>query len=353
MKVVLLSPLPPPTGGIAGWTERMQLAKLKNGWEVSVVDEKLTNTDLGKKQKPISWLISEIKRCINIWSNLAAQVKEKDVKVVQACIPSYTGSLMRELVSLFITHCHRKKFIIHFRCTVPNATKGIIGNFLLKKMCCHSDYVFVLNKQSLEYISRLCAKSNTLIKVIPNFVSIDETKYNKVYKNEIKTIIYTGRIYEDKGCRDIIEVARRCPEFTFKLVGKIAMEIDELPDNVIMTGELQHGQIGDELKQADVFIFLSYYRGEGFSNSLAEAMGYGLPCIVTDWAANADMIENKGGYVVNRIAYDEIVELLYKLNNPELRKLMGEWNKKKVVECYNEMTITDKYVGAYDILLNS
>ena len=40
MKVVLLAQTPPPHGGIAGWTERMLKARLKNGWEVVVVDEK-------------------------------------------------------------------------------------------------------------------------------------------------------------------------------------------------------------------------------------------------------------------------------------------------------------------------
>ena len=42
MKVVLLAPTPPPAGGIAGWTVRMMSAKLKNNWQVVVVDEKVT-----------------------------------------------------------------------------------------------------------------------------------------------------------------------------------------------------------------------------------------------------------------------------------------------------------------------
>ena len=41
MNVVLLAPTPPPYGGIAVWTDRMKKAKLKNGWKVKVVDEKI------------------------------------------------------------------------------------------------------------------------------------------------------------------------------------------------------------------------------------------------------------------------------------------------------------------------
>ena len=41
MKVALLSPLPPPSGGIAEWTQRMLVSDLKDDWKLEVVDEKV------------------------------------------------------------------------------------------------------------------------------------------------------------------------------------------------------------------------------------------------------------------------------------------------------------------------
>src|SRR5690606_8862552 len=95
MKVILLAPTPPPIGGIAGWTVRMQNANLKNGWEVEVVDEKLIKGRevFGKRTKRN--LLVEIKRSCNIWKNLLRALKDKKSKVVHASIPASTTGMAR------------------------------------------------------------------------------------------------------------------------------------------------------------------------------------------------------------------------------------------------------------------
>ena len=132
MKVILLAPTPPPAGGIAGWTERMLHAELKDGWEVLVVDEKVSGGRqvFGKEGRKNLW--DEAKRCFRIWHDLRMKLRDPDVKVVHSCIPSMTPSMLRELVCASITHARGRKFIIHFRCTVPNTTKGRLGRLVLK-----------------------------------------------------------------------------------------------------------------------------------------------------------------------------------------------------------------------------
>jgi len=61
------------------------------------------------------------------------------------------------------------------------------------------------------------------------------------------------------------------------------MDINDFPTNVKLLGEHGRETIEKELKDADLFIFLTNFRGEGFSNALAEAMAHSLPCIVSDW----------------------------------------------------------------------
>lgn len=106
MKVVLLAPTPPPNGGIAGWTIRMLQAKLKNGWKVVVVDEK---TIKRKDAYDTSFrVITEVKRCLNIWNDLRKALLEDDVEVVQACIPARSTSMLREIISGIITKKKKK-----------------------------------------------------------------------------------------------------------------------------------------------------------------------------------------------------------------------------------------------------
>ncbi len=352
MKVVLLAPLPPPIGGIASWTKRMKESKLKNGWQVSVVDEKVINGRNVFGNNCQKNIFTEAQRCFLIWRNLYSSLSDKQVRVVHSCIPSAVLSMMREYICALITKFKRKKFIIHYRCTVSNTTRGKIGMFMLKRLCNISDAIIVLNNQS-EFFLRDVTK--TQIKLIPNFVSCDEICDYRTVSDKIITAIYVGGVIREKGCADIISAAKYFPEINFKLIGSPDEEIIELSknvNNVTLVGVLEHSEVMCEMKKADIFLFLSRYTGEGFSNALAEAMASGLPCIVSDWAANKDMIENKGGYVVAPGNIKEIRAAFEAMKDKNVRKRQSEFNINKVKTKYSDSTILDMYVDLYEELIN-
>lgn len=353
MKVVLLAPLPPPYGGIASWTARMLKAELKNGWSVGAVDEKAIGERqvFGKDSKRD--LLNEAKRCRNIWSNLKKELKDPDVKVVHSCIPSVATSMMREYICAKITKKRKRKFVIHFRCTVPNTTNGKFAWKMLRKICNASDMIFCLNEQS-----RLCLEkiTNTPIKLIPNFIESTELLSEKNINKELKTALYVGGIVGAKGVKTIIETAKKMPEITFRLVGDGDKSIENYAKendvtNVIFVGPKDRSGVKEELEKADVFLFLSHFRGEGFSNALCEAMAAGLPCVVTDWAANADMIGTEGGKVIGIEDAEAAVKALNEMKSFEVRKKQSEANIKKVATSYVDSIVLDMYVDAYEEIL--
>ena len=349
-KVVLLAPTPPPVGGIAGWTMRMLEANLKNGWRVEVVDEKLLgNTEtFGEGSK--RHLSDEIKRTYRIWSNLCTKLKDKDVRVVHSCIPSTTFAMIREYICAVITHRKKRKFIMHFRCTTPNTTQGEVGYFVFKKLCKISDHIIVLNTSSLDHVKSVC---NTSVEIIPNFVDVSEINKNKVIEKELKVALYVGGVIETKGCSIICDIAKYFPKIQFRMVGKAEQSIinkASLLPNVVLTGPKNKNEVKEELRRADVFLFFSHFRGEGFSNSLAEAMAYGIPCIATDWAANADMIENKGGIVVGVDNVEDALKAISAELNYELRKSQSMFNLNKVLNSYTSDIVLDMYVDCYERL---
>ena len=188
MKVILLAPLPPPIGGIASWTKRMLESHLTGGWQVSVVDEKVIGGREVFGSNTKRNLFVEIKRSLLIWRNLVAKLLDKESRVVHSCIPSATFSMMREYVCAIITKFFSRKFIVHFRCTVPNTTRTKFGKFILKQLCNISDSIIVLNSQSERFL-RGVTKTNIVL--IPNFVSFDEISDVRVVSDEIK---YNNRI---------------------------------------------------------------------------------------------------------------------------------------------------------------
>ncbi len=350
-KVVLLAPTPPPIGGIASWTERMLKASLPNGWQVQVVDEKIIGKRVFFGDKTKIDIQSEIKRCFRIWKGLNDALSDKQVKIVHACIAANTMPVLREYISACITKVRGRKFIIHFRCTIPNMIRGRFNKFVLRLLCNKSDCVMILNKQSEKYI-KCITKTNTAL--IPNYVNSDEIVESHKIRNEIKRILYVGGVVESKGCLDIVEVAKCFPAIEFRLIGNpeesCKKAVSQMP-NVTLIGPLSHEEIGEEMKEADIFLFLTFFPGEGFSNSLAEAMAAGLPCIVTDWAANKDMLGKNGGIVVPIHGIEEVCRAINKMNSTKLRKKCSEHNIIKIRKEYTDLVVQKQYVECYEGLL--
>ena len=84
------------------------------------------------------------------------------------------------------------------------------------------------------------------------------------------------------------------------------------------------------LKASDIFCFPSYR--EGMPVSLMEAMAAGLPAVVSAVRGNTDLIvPNKGGFLCSADDASGFAEGIQKLvQNPELRRRMGEYNRERV-----------------------
>ena len=351
MKVILLAPTPPPVGGIAMWTVRMMRAKLKHGWQVDVVDEKILGNREFFGDKVKHNYFTEAKRCLNIWHNLWQKLDDKEAKVVHACIAANSMPVMRECVSALIAKLRKRKFIIHFRCTVPYIVKCSLNIKVVKLLCNISDYIMVLNQQSYEYVSSL---TKTRIEIIPNFVERDEVEESHIINEDVTRVLYTGGVIETKGCLDLIEVAKAYPNIEFRLLGNPDNAVSNAArnvKNVILLGAQKHEVVREELKRADIFAFLTYFIGEGFSNSLVEAMACGVPCLVSDWAANRDMIENKGGIVVPIREEKVAIYALKQMLQADLRKQQSVFNITKIKSSYTDAVVLEQYVDCYERLL--
>jgi glycosyltransferase involved in cell wall biosynthesis len=153
-----------------------------------------------------------------------------------------------------------------------------------------------------------------------------------------------------------LNLAKKFPEIEFRFVGKASAEVENYAKeqgicNAVFTGPTDRDGVKRELAAADIFLFLTYFPGEGFSNALAEAMAAGLPCIVSDWAANRDMIGEDGGEVVPVHGVETAFEALKKMLPAEVRKAQSLANLRKVREEYIESVVIDCYVDCYESLL--
>ena len=97
-------------------------------------------------------------------------------------------------------------------------------------------------------------------------------------------------------------------------------------------------------KDADIFVFPTYYHNECFPLVILEAMEQGLPVISTNAGAIPDIIDNgNSGYTVeksNPSSLASAIELLIK--DPELCISMGKAGRKLFEEKFTEEVFEKK-----------
>ncbi len=344
--VLLISHMPPPLGGIATWTKKVVEHEIP-GYDIQFVN---SSTIGGRDpfKSPKRSLRVELKRARNIYRATKKVLKNHKIDVMHDNIPCTLFGNLRELHTARIAKKFKVPFILHCHSTLPNMVNTKLNKFWFKRLLKKCSGVIVLNQKSYDFVKSF--KTNTYVKIIPNFVLNKELSLDRKINPTLSKISYVGGVVKEKGCKLIHDIASFFPEIKFELVGNINEEIANLDklDNFELLGPKHPDEIKGYLDTTDAFFFLTKFQGEGFSVSLTEAMGAGLPCIATDWAANKDMLENKGGVIIDVDNLEQLKDAINKIKDQEVRKQMSEWNIEKVKNYYSADVVINSYAEFYD-----
>ena len=142
-------------------------------------------------------------------------------------------------------------------------------------------------------------------------------KYLKVYSNKL-IFFYAGGVETAKGVRYLLEAFKSLTELDVELViaGTIYVKIDKygLLNNVKILGYVSSDEMKEWYSRAHVYIMPSLY--EGFSLTIIEALGNGLPVLASKNSGAEDIIENhKHGIVFDAGSVKAIKECVEWCNN--------------------------------------
>ena len=347
MKVLLISPLPPPAGGIASWTRRYLESRKAKENEVDVVNIAVT----GKRVENFTTknsIFAEIKRNEDIMWDLENKLRKKKYDIVHLNSSCSKFGLLRDYLVCLKVKKYGVRLLVQMHCDVTYMLSGVIAEKLFKKVVRLSDCVLTLNRVSDEYIRKNCQKDTI---IVPNFVSDEYVAHlneSKIISDKIKTALFVGHILRTKGCDLICNIASDFPDINFRLVGHVSEEIRKLPkpSNVTLVDEMPLEKILEEYKVADIFVFPTHT--EGFPNVVSEAMSAGLPIIATRVGAIPDMLEDKGGLFVPIDGEKELKAAITALSDPEIRRKMSRFNRDKVMREYTINNVMDRLFKIYE-----
>lgn len=343
MRILLLSPLPPPSGGIARWTERY-LEWCKGKHNVVIVNTALQGERAGEAGKQRK-LIDEVKRAVYVIGETRKGLKSKP-DIVHINTNCSRFGILRDWICMEFAQKKKVPVIVHCHCNIEDQLgTGRLATKMFSDMVNKSEKVLVLNSSSMHYVEKINPKK---VDLCPNFVLTSQISDFHKIRNQIERVIYVGDVRLSKGSDDYFMLAKQNPKVEFVVVGSVTDEIErvEKPKNVHTLGRLEAFEVEKQLNEADVFVFPSLT--EGFSNAMLEAMAHGLPIIATDVGAAIDMIENCGGTVVPVHDVSAMQNALNNMNKPETRKAMSEWNINKVKQCYEYNQVIEALFRVYE-----
>lgn len=204
------------------------------------------------------------------------------------------------------------------------------------------------------------------IAIIPNGVTIPATVDPFPFLSQFpalsgkKILLFLGRIHFKKGIDLLIEswsqLSRTSPEAHLVLAGpdfagtRARMEAlvahKGLGSTVHFTGMLRHELKWSALAAAEAFVLPSY--SEGLSVSVLEAMGMGLPVIVTEQCNLPEVKELGAGWQVQ----SEVGPLTSALreflsNSAQANAEIGRRGRHLVLTRYNWTTVSDRMAELY------
>lgn len=288
-RVVLLGPVSPPVTG-PGVKNRM----LAESLEAAGIEVVVINT-LGWTRRPISTagkVLGEAVRCKQVilsvstngrWLLLPLMWLLRIMMSIRFAVMPAGGALARELA--------------HLPGLLRRAYLGILRK---------SDAVFVQTKL---LANELAAFGLSNLKVLPNAKRWAPQRWSAETASP-QRVVFLSKVKRTKGVEEAIEATKCLRENGIDVVLHIYGPIEEAyrprflalceaNPHVEYHGVVDPTQVPRVLSQYRVFVFPTYYSGEGFPGVLVDAVMAGVPTVATDWAANSEVIENgKTGILV-------------------------------------------------------
>lgn len=185
--------------------------------------------------------------------------------------------------------------------------------------------------------------------MINNFINTDIYKPRRIHSIPQKsvTILYTGRINREKGIELLVKAVNKVKkhyDVSLKLIG--GWEVDKGGSGIAYVNELNDlcegwqiewvspiyddEQLAMEMDKADIYCYPSLAeKGETFGVAPLEAMGLGIPAIVSALGCFKDFVKDKKSGLVfdhhSQNAVNQIVErIMYILESPDNYRTLSE-----------------------------
>lgn len=344
-KICLVSPFPPPYGGIANWSNMIKSHYDKSGeYELKIIDI-APKTRSTEGRGIFSRVFVSGFQMLKINKQLKKTLKSGGISLIHMTTSAQLA-ILRDILLLKTAKKYKVPVVYHLHFgRVPEISKANTKEWrLLKKAAAAADTVIAIDNASLSALKEYCPEANAVF--VPNPIDLSELPAPKEGE---KTVAYLGWVIPTKGIDELITawntVGKNHSDYKLVIIGPYKGEyLDELKkkisvDNIEFLGEKPHGEAMQLINKAQIFTLPSYT--EGFPCVITEAMALKKAIAATDVGAIPEMLSGGCGVTFPPRDADALKNALEELiSDPEKRKTVSENAYKRLKENYTAEKVT-------------
>lgn len=366
MKLLLLSPLPPPFGGISSWTVSLLDFFKSQPNDIDLIHQ---NTAIKKRD------ITSNGTLIRIYYGIIESVRiiyefkgilRKNSPGLIHITSSASFSLLKDYFLLRIARRKNIPVIYHWRFgRIPDL---YLKNNLEWKALCRivrgSSLSILVDKNSY---STLLKSGFTNITCIPNPIGIEiQQKSSKIAgfnrSRRPGRLLFAGHVIRQKGVLELVQACAQLAEVKeLILVGpfdeqikKQLMDLAGIRDNGVwmhLPGNSEREHVLEYMAESPVLVLPSY--SEGFPNVIIEAMAMGCAIIATHVGAIPEIISSNSDCPAGICIPPQDVESLKcaiqdLLSHEDKILAMGKSGMERVLSYYSIQNVFEKYVVVWN-----
>jgi glycosyltransferase involved in cell wall biosynthesis len=353
LKICLVSPVPPPYGGIGHWTQLiLRYAAGRPDVEIHVVNtaprwRAVHDTALWKR------LLGGGVQLLRDLARFVSLLVTRRPDAVHLTTSGHLASV-RDLVVLGIAKLLDVPATYHLRFgRIPAIAAARTREWRMMRVAMRWATTVIAIDEATEEAIRHHAPEVSVVRV-PNCVDPQDLAKPDGERRGEQTVLFLGWVIPAKGVGELLQawdalqpdgwrlaIAGPCDESYLR-----QLRAREQHRNVDFAGELRHEEAMRALAAADVFVLPSHT--EGFPNVVLEAMAQGKAIVATRVGAIPEMLDGGCGVLVRPGDVAELVSALRTvMSDASYRKALGGCARARALREYSIGAVFDRYVSIW------
>ena len=199
--------------------------------------------------------------------------------------------------------------------------------YLMNKAVCKlADYIVLCNEKYVSKVTEIYGVPQEKVRFVDmwrRFPGYTEPRCSR-------RALFFGRMNPYKGVDNLLEIAKKCPEIQFDVVGRVDPQVQELVDELkkLPNVMMNNGYVTDK-EMAKAFIKADWivlpYNSATQSGVVIDGYRYGRPCIAFNVGAIAEQVcEGVSGYLIpegNNVAFADKLREAVCMSEGEYKKM--------------------------------